>query len=122
MKDFYDEVQIGEETDLGSHEFTREAIIAFATRWDPQPFHIDEAAAKASMFGGLCASGWHTGCIAMRLIVDTRYSERAARLALGQTVPPLGVSPGIANMRWPTPTRPGDVIHYRSRFTSKRLA
>ncbi len=120
MKHFFEEIEGGEETALGSHEFTKEAIIAFATRWDPQRFHIDEAAAADSMFGGLCASGWHTSCVAMRLIVDTRYRERQQQIALGKPVPLLGVSPGVANLRWPTPTRPGDVIRYRSRLTSKR--
>ena len=66
---YYEEVTPGKKTFLGAHVFTREDIIDFASQWDPQRFHVDEEAAKHSMFGSLCASGWHTGCIAMRLIV-----------------------------------------------------
>jgi acyl dehydratase len=117
---FHEEFVIGEESVLGSHEFTREEIIAFATLYDPQRFHIDEEAGKASIFGGLCASGWHTGCVAMRLIVESRDRGRAERIARGEAVPPLGVSPGVTNMCWANPTRPGDVVTYRSRVLSMR--
>jgi acyl dehydratase len=117
---FYEDFVVGEENVLGSHEFTREAIVAFARAWDPQAFHLDEVAGKASIFGSLCASGWHTGCVAMRKIVDWRDAHRAASLARGENIPPLGVSPGVTNMRWPNPTRPGDVVTYHSRVTSKR--
>jgi len=117
---FFDEYEVGEVTDLGEHAFTREAIIAFARDWDPQRFHLDEEAAKASIFGGLCASGWHTGCVAMRIIIDSRDRIRAEAMARGEAVPQLGVSPGFVNMRWPTPTRPGDTITFSSRVLSKR--
>jgi acyl dehydratase len=117
---FYEEFAIGDESVIGSHRFTREEIIDFATKWDPQRFHVDEEAAKASIFGGLCASGWHTGCVAMRLIVDSRVAIRDAKIARGEAVPPLGVSPGVTNMRWPNPTRPGDVVTYTSKVISMR--
>jgi acyl dehydratase len=117
---FHEDFVVGEESVLGSHEFTREEIIAFASLYDPQRFHIDEEAGKASIFGGLCASGWHTGCVAMRLIVESRDKGRAERIARGEAVPPLGVSPGVTNMHWANPTRPGDVVTYRSRILSTR--
>ena len=111
---YYEDVVPGTKTRLGSHVFTREDIVAFARQWDPQPFHVDEEAAKASIFGSLCASGWHTGCVAMRKIVDARKSYEEARRLRGEETPTLGVSPGMRNMRWPTPTRPGDEISYFS--------
>ena len=74
-------------------------MIAFATAYDPQPFHIDEAAAKQSMFGGLIASGWHTCAMVMRMMVDSYLRDSAS----------LG-SPGVENVRWLKPVRPGDTI------------
>lgn len=85
--------------DLGSHEFTREEIVDFARRWDPQPFHVDEAAAEKSAFGGLVASGWHTACVFMRLYVDAVLLDSAS----------MG-SPGLEELRWLVPVRPGDVL------------
>lgn len=117
---FYEDVVPGTKTRLGSHLFTREEIIAFATEWDPQRFHVDEEAATASLFGSLCASGWHTGCVAMRKIVDSRKAFEDERRARGEQTPALGVSPGMRNMRWPTPTRPGDEITYFSEVLDKR--
>jgi acyl dehydratase len=74
---WFEDVEIGVERRLGGHTFTREAIVEFARAYDPQRFHIDEDAAKASMFGGLCASGWRVAAAAMRAIVDDRASLRA---------------------------------------------
>ena len=70
MIGFYEDFVIGAENRLGSHEFTREAIILFATAYDPQPFHVDDAAGAASIYGSLCASGWHTACICMRTLIE----------------------------------------------------
>ncbi len=120
MIGFFEDIVVGQNSVLGSHEFTREAIIAFARAWDPKPFHLDEAAVRASIFGSLCASGWHTGCVAMRLIVEARDRFRGERSRPGETLPPLGVSPGILKMRWPNPTRPGDVVTYASEVLGKR--
>ena len=117
MIGWFEDVEIGVERTLGSHTFTREAIIAFAREYDPQRFHVDEEAAKASIFGGLCASGWHVAAAAMRVIVDSRERWRAG---LAEPLPPLGVSPGIENLRWPNPTRPGDTVTFYSRVTAKR--
>ncbi len=117
---YFEDVTPGTRARLGSHLFTREEIIAFAREWDPQPFHVDEEAAKSSLFGSLCASGWHTGCVAMRNIVDSRKRFEEERRARGEETPLLGVSPGMRNMRWPTPTRPGDEITYYSEVLDKR--
>ena len=120
MIKFWEDFHVDETSRLGSHHFTRDEIIAYASAFDPQPFHLDDDAAKASIFGGLCASGWHTGCVAMRVIIDSRDSIRAEAMARGEAVPQLGVSPGFVNMRWPVPTRPGDTLTFSSRVLSKR--
>jgi acyl dehydratase len=120
MMGFYEEIEIGDERELGRHVFTREAIVEFARQFDPQRFHIDEAAAKESLFGGLCASGWHVAAASMRAVVDYRARVFAERAARGEALPPLGVSPGITNLRWPVPTRPGDEVVFRSRVIEKR--
>jgi len=94
---YWDDYEIGTKYDLGSTSFTADEIVEFARQFDPQSFHVDEAAAKASMFGGLIASGWHVTSKLMRLFVDN-YVDR--RTALG--------SPGLDEIRWLKPVRPGD--------------
>ncbi len=90
--------------ELGRIEMTRERILSFAREFDPQPFHTDEVAAKGSIYGGLIASGWHTCAAFMRLFVDGVLSRAAS----------LG-SPGVDEVRWLKPVRPGDVL--RARYT-----
>src|SRR5690348_16316999 len=97
-------MQAGDAIELGSRTVTQEQIIAFAREFDPQPFHVDPERATQSAFGGLIASGWHTAAIYMRLLVDG---------LLNQTVS-LG-SPGLDEVRWLKPVRPGDTL--RARFT-----
>jgi acyl dehydratase len=99
---YLEDFVVGEVIELGSRPVSREEIVEFASRYDPQPFHVDESAAKASIFGGLIASGWHTASMFMRLFVDRV-------LAGGAT---LG-SPGIDEIRWPRPVRPGDTLTAR---------
>jgi acyl dehydratase len=89
--------------DLGTISPTREEIITFASQFDPQPFHLDDEAAKASVFGGLCASGWHTCSMAMRLMVTNFLQETSS----------LG-SPGLENIQWRKPVFPGDVLRLQS--------
>jgi len=120
MIKFYEDLVVGEENRLGSHEFTSEAIIAFAKVYDPQPFHIDDAAGAASIYGSLCASGWHTACVCMRTLIDWRDARRKEAEARGEPVPVLGVSPGIRDLRWLSPVRPGDVVTFYSKVESKR--
>ena len=122
MIGFYEDFVIGAENRLGSHEFTREAIIAFATAYDPQPFHVDDAAGAVSIYGSLCASGWHTACICMRTLIDWRDARRKEAEARGEPVPALGVSPGIRDLRWPNPVRAGDTLRARSEALRKRLS
>jgi len=97
---YWEDYQVGQKFPLGSTSFTAEEIVEFGRRFDPQPFHIDETAAKASMFGGLIASGWHVAAKMMRLFVDN-YVDR--RTALG--------SPGVDEVRWLKPVRPGDTLN-----------
>lgn len=83
---------------------TRDEILAFAREFDPQPFHLDEAAARRTIYGGLLASGWHTAAILMRLMWETYLKDTAS----------MG-SPGVEEVRWLKPVRPGDTL--RARFT-----
>ena len=110
MVKFYEDYVVGDENVLGSREFTRDAMLAYARAYDPQPFHVDEAAGEASIFGSLIASGWHTASVGMRAIVDSRDAQRKEAQARGETLPKLGVSPGFRDLRWPNPVRPGDVV------------
>jgi len=96
---YFEDFAPGQVFDLGSHEFSREEIVGFARQWDPQLFHVDEDAAAESAFGGLVASGWHTACAFMRLYVDGLLLDSAS----------MG-SPGLAELRWLVPVRPGDVL------------
>src|SRR5262249_19490895 len=89
---------------LGSHTFTEAEITAFASRYDPQPFHVDPVAARTTIFGGLIASGWHTCAVMMRLSV-----EAAGRAGAAGTGPQ-----GIGSCRWVKPVRPGDTLSGRS--------
>jgi acyl dehydratase len=87
----------------GSTTLTKNEIMEFAREWDPQPFHIDEVAAEKSIYGGVIASGWHTGVVTMRLLVDGLLGKTAS----------LG-SPGLDEMRWLKPVRPGDTLRARA--------
>ena len=81
---FWEDIAVGERAELGRHTFTADDIKAFARRFDPQPFHLDEAAAARSHFGALCASGWHTASVWMRLMVEHQRREDEARRARGE--------------------------------------
>ena len=99
---YFEDFERGRAFELGSHTITEEEIVAFARAWDPQPFHVDPEAARTSPFGGLIASGWHTGSLWMRLYVDSILASAAA----------MG-SPGIEELRWLAPVRPGDTLSGR---------
>jgi acyl dehydratase len=73
---FFEDIRVGETVEIGNHIFTAEDIKTFAQRFDPQPFHVDDEAAARSHFGRLCASGWHTACVWMRLLIDRRRRRR----------------------------------------------
>jgi acyl dehydratase len=116
---WYEEHEVGQTAPLGAHRFTREAILDFARKFDPQPFHLDEEAAAKSIFGGLCASGWHTVSVSMRLLVDGRSAQRKVLATHGEK-PPLGLGRGVRDLRWPAPVRPGDEIAFTLRIDSMR--
>jgi acyl dehydratase len=121
---FYEDRIIGETSDLGSHTFMREEILTFAREYDPQPFHLDEDAARASLFGGLCASGWHTAAHLIRGIIVTRAQTNAAAgaqaaVAEGERRAVYGPSPGFRDLKWLKPVYVGDTISYRGRLIEK---
>lgn len=95
--------------DFGAMPVSREAVLAFAQQFDPQPFHLDDEAAKASLFGGLSASGWHTCAMAMRMMCDAYLLDTAS----------LG-SPGIDALRWLKPVFPGDTLRVRMEVQEAR--
>ena len=101
----------GSIAEFGSRSVTREEIIAFAAEFDPQPFHLDEEAARASMLGGLAASGWHTCAILMRMIYDGFLFESASMGA-----------PGVDEVRWLAPVRPGDTLTMRRTVLEARVS
>lgn len=117
---YLEEIEAGFAADLGSYHFTREAILAFARKYDPQPFHLDDEAAAAGPFGRLSASGWHTASAWMKCYVATNQAAWDKMRAAGREPAPLGPSPGFNNLRWLKPVCPGDTIHYRSTVTGKR--
>jgi acyl dehydratase len=100
---YWEDFSLGEVRDLGHITPTREEIITFASQFDPQPFHLDDEGGKASMFGGLCASGWHTCSMAMRLMVTNFLHETAS----------LG-SPGLENIKWTKPVYPNDTLRLQT--------
>ena len=106
---YWEDLEVGSTRELGSVSPTREQILDFARQFDPQPFHLDDAAAEASVFGRLCASGWHTCAMAMRLMVDN-FLSRAAGLG----------SPGLESLKWTKPVYPGDVLTLRHRVLDRR--
>jgi len=102
----------GNRRELGSYVFTADAIIDFARQFDPQRFHIDAEAAKNSVFGGLCASGWHTASIWMKLNLASNAVEAKKAQAEGRALPEFGPSPGFRNLRWFKPVFAGDELFY----------
>ncbi|MFN4142582.1 MaoC family dehydratase [Aestuariivirga sp.] len=117
---YLEEIEEGRVVDLGSHHFTKEAILAFATQYDPQPFHLDEEAARKGPFGVLSASGWHTASAWMKHYVASNQRAEAKLRAEGRVPAPVGPSPGFTNLRWLKPVTPGDTVTYRSTVTGKR--
>jgi acyl dehydratase len=103
FKYYWEDFAVGQVRDLGTITPTREEIIAFAQQFDPQPFHLDDEAAKASVFGALSASGWHTCAMAMRLMVTNFLCETSS----------LG-SPGLENIKWLKPVYPRDTLRLQS--------
>jgi len=110
----------GEKTEIGSYLFTAERIVHFAERFDPQRFHLDAEAAKSSLFGGLCASGWHT-CAAWMKTFVAYWREECARLASEGVKPPkLGPSPGFTKLQWLRPVFADEEVTYSVTLLSSR--
>lgn len=107
---YYEDIEVGAVERFGSKLVTRDEVIDFASRYDPQPFHLDDAAAAETYFGRLSASGWHTASMAMRMMVDDMAAHEQAGLG----------SPGIDALRWLTPVYPGDTLRCETEVLSKR--
>jgi acyl dehydratase len=118
LEELYD---AGRKVVIGSLTFAAEDIIRFARDFDPQPFHLDEEEAKQSLFGGLCASGWHTSAGWMQCFVQF-WKEEARRLAAeGLHAPKLGPSPGFRELKWLKPVYAGDTITYAVTLLEARI-
>lgn len=118
---YFDDINTGDRMALGTHVFTAEDIKRFAAQYDPQPFHMDEAAAAKSHFGALCASGWHTVAVWMNLRVQHGRREDAERSARGEPLAKLGPSPGFRDLKWLKPVYAGDTIAYATEVVEKRV-
>ena len=106
---YWEDFAVGDVTEFGPVTVSAAEIVEFASRYDPQPFHLDEEAGKASPFGGLIASGWHTTALFMGMFVRAVLLDSAS----------LG-SPGVEEIRWTAPVRPGDTLTGRSTVTEVR--
>ncbi|CAG9273009.1 MaoC-like dehydratase [Paraburkholderia unamae] len=107
----YEDLEVGKRYVIGSHTFGRDEVVQFAEQFDPQPFHLSEAAGEASMFGGLVASGWHTCSIMMGMLVRNFLKDSTS----------MG-SPGVDEIRWLKPTRVGDTLTMTNTIVSKRVS
>jgi acyl dehydratase len=116
----FEDIVVGERFEIGAHTFTADEIKAFARRFDPQPFHLDEAAAARSHFGALCASGWHTAATWMRLMIEYHRRADDQRRARGDAVAALGPSPGFRELKWVRPVFAGDTVSYVSEIVEAR--
>ncbi|MGF6443773.1 MaoC family dehydratase [Paraburkholderia youngii] len=111
MKISFEDMEVGTSHEIGKHTFTREEIVEFARKFDPQPFHLDEAAAAESPFRGLVASGWHTCSVMMGMLVRKVLADSTS----------MG-SPGIDEIRWLKPVRVGDTITMMNVIVDKRVS
>jgi len=107
---YFDDLEVGQQTYFGSYEVTREEVLEFARKYDPQPFHLSDEAAATTHFGRLAASGWHTCAMTMALIA--RHVVATEQAGLG--------SPGVDNLRWLKPVFPGDTLHVNSTIAEVR--
>ena len=106
---YFEDLEVGRETEFGSYEVTRDEVIEFARKYDPQPFHLSDEAAAETHFGRLAASGWHTCAMTMAVIVRATMERKQAGLG----------SPGIDELRWTKPVYPGDTLHVRGKIVEK---
>jgi len=106
---YFEDLQVGAETDYGSYEVTLEEVLEFARKYDPQPFHLSDEEAAKTHFGKLAASGWHTAAMTMAVIARHVVADEQAGLG----------SPGIDELRWKRPVYPGDTLHVRGTIVDK---
>ena len=106
---YFEDLEVGAETDFGTYEVTREEVLEFARKYDPQPFHLSDEEAAKTHFGRIAASGWHTA--AMTMAVIARHVVAHEQAGLG--------SPGIDELRWKKPVYPGDTLHVRGQILEK---
>lgn len=106
---YFEDVEVGSERVFGHYDVTREEVLEFARKYDPQPFHLSDEAAAKTHFGRLAASGWHTCAMTMRVIVDAITEEKQAGLG----------SPGVDDLRWLKPVYPGDQLTVTGRIVDK---
>ena len=109
---YYEDLVVGARSSFGHYAVTREEVVAFAERYDPQPFHLSDEAAAATHFGRLSASGWHTCAMTMAMLVENLKAHDQAGLG----------SPGIDELRWIKPVYPGDTLRCESELLSKRVS
>lgn len=107
---YFEDFEVGDTTEYGSHTVTKEEIIEFAERYDPQPFHVDEQAAQESIFGGLIASGWHTAAVCQKMVIESppKTASRGGR--------------GVDELRWHLPVYPGDTLSITTEVLEKRVS
>ena len=117
---FLEDIELGHRREMGSFTFPAELIKAFAIQFDPQPFHLDEEAAKQSLFGGLAASGWHITAVGMKLLVADSQRQMAEASARGEVPAVWGPSPGFRELRWLRPVLAGDTISYANEVAAVR--
>jgi len=106
---YFEDLEIGAETEFGTYDVTREEVLDFARKYDPQPFHLSDEEAAKTHFGRIAASGWHTCAMTMAVI---------ARKVVGEDQAGLG-SPGVDELRWLKPVYPGDTLHVRGKIVDK---
>jgi len=109
---YFEDIEVGGKANFGSYEVTRDEVIAFAQRYDPQPFHLSDEAAATTHFGRLSASGWHICAMTMAMVVENLQAHQQAGLG----------SPGIDELRWLRPVYPGDVLRCESEILDKRAS
>lgn len=117
---YFEEFEVGSKSCFGSYRFARAEAIRFARAFDPQPFHLDDEAAAASVFGRLAVSGWHTTAGFMKCWSAYNFARRAEREAVGLPLPEIGPSPGFEALQWLKPVYPGDTVSYSGEVIDKR--
>jgi acyl dehydratase len=117
---FFEDIRVGDKIVLGRYTFTAADIKSFATRYDPQAFHVDEEAAARSHFGALCASGWHSTIVFMRMLLESRRRAEEAARARGEAVGQTGPALGIKELKWLRPVYAGDTLEYATEVIDLR--